>query len=347
MRAFVIGGSGLVGRAVARRLIAAGWDVDIVGRTAANVPADLAAGDAGFTAADRDDPAALRAAFGAGADLLVDCVCFTGAQAEALVPLAADASSTVLISSKAVYVDCHGRHSNSDDAPDYGGPISERQPTLPPGDMPYASRAGYGPNKVAAEQVLLDTGLPVTVIRPSKIHGDGARPAREWVFVKRVLDRRPAVLLAHAGRGVDHPSAAVNIASLVETAAARPGARILNCADPDAPSGRDIARHIAAHLGHDWTEVLLADDADPALGTHPWDRPHPIVLDITAARELGWSPVGTYAETMPEGVDWLARIAAPSPSGMVLPRAYDDDGFTAAFDYAREDAFLRAAGYFE
>ncbi|WP_349259798.1 NAD-dependent epimerase/dehydratase family protein [Jatrophihabitans sp.] len=55
MRAFVIGGSGLVGRAVARRLIGSGWDVDVVGRSAATVPADLAAS---FVAADRDDPAA-------------------------------------------------------------------------------------------------------------------------------------------------------------------------------------------------------------------------------------------------------------------------------------------------
>ncbi|HEV7203051.1 MAG TPA: NAD(P)-dependent oxidoreductase [Jatrophihabitans sp.] len=207
--------------------------------------------------------------------------------------------------------------------------------------MPYASREGYGPNKVAAEQALLSSGLPVTVVRPSKIHGEGARPAREWVFVKRVLDRRPAVLLAHGGRGVDHPSAAVNIAALVETVAARPGARILNCADPDAPTGREIARAVAAHLGHDWREVLLDDNADPALGNHPWDRPHPVVLDITAARELGWIPVGTYAETVPATVDWLAGIALRTPPGAVLPPGWD--GEVGEFDYAREDAFLRDA----
>ena len=72
---------------------------------------------------------------------------------------------------------------------------------------------------MAAEQVLLDSGAPVTVLRPSKIHGAGAPRPREWVFVKRVLDRRPAVLLAR-GAGIDHPTAAANIAALIEVVAA-------------------------------------------------------------------------------------------------------------------------------
>ena len=63
----------------------------------------------------------------------------------------------------------------------------------------------------------------MTVLRPSKIHGPGARRPREWVFVKRVLDRRPVVLLARRGSGVDHTTAAANIAALIEVAAAKPG----------------------------------------------------------------------------------------------------------------------------
>ena len=61
-------------------------------------------------------------------------------------------------------------------------------------------------------------------------------------------------LLAHRGAGVDHPTAAANIAALVETVAT-PWARILNCADPDAPNGLEISRTIARHLDHVWDEV--------------------------------------------------------------------------------------------
>ena len=157
-RALILGGTGLVGRAIARRLLAAGWQVELTGRDPARLPVDVASAGGTFTAAERHDAAALRAAFGSGADLLVDCICYTAADARLLLPFAAEAGSTVMISSKAVYVDAAGRHSNSDATPDYGGPVRESQPTLAPRESDYTTREGYGPNKVAAEHVLLDSG---------------------------------------------------------------------------------------------------------------------------------------------------------------------------------------------
>jgi nucleoside-diphosphate-sugar epimerase len=321
LRALILGGTGLVGRAAARRLLAAGWDVDVTGRD----PSHCRAGN--FLSVDRDDPKALRDALGSGADLLVDCICFTAEHARALVPLLGGAGSTVMISSKAVYVDELGNHSNSDVQAHFAGPVKETQPTLPPGDMPYQSRDGYGPNKVAAEQVLLDTGAPVTILRPSKIHGEGSMPPREWVYVKRVLDERPVCFFAHRGEGIDHPTAAVNIAALIETAAAKPGARILNSADPDAPNALEISRAIARHLGHTWDEVLVDDDS---LGRHPWDKRPPVILDTSAALELGYEPVGDYATTVVDEVDWLVNERP----------ALDDGLFGGYLDYGAEDRFL-------
>jgi len=326
-RALVLGGTGQVGAAVARRLLAAGWDVDLTGRNRPRVEIE----GARFLRSDRSDADGLRAAVGTGADLLVDNVCYTAAQAKLLVPLLDRVGSTVMLSSKAVYVDDEGRHSNSPGGPRFREPIRETQPTLPPGDMPYDSPEGYGPNKVAAEQVFLDSGFPVTVIRPSKVHGEGAENPREWFFVKRVLDRRPVVLLARRGAGTDHPTAAANIASLVEVAAAKPGARILNSADPDAPSGLEIARAIAGHLGHEWEEVLL--DEDGPLGRHPWDRLPPIVLDTTAAVELGYVPAGDYATTVRGAVDWLVTNQPPL-----------DELSAPYFDYEAEDSYVEAIG---
>jgi nucleoside-diphosphate-sugar epimerase len=323
-RALVVGGTGAIGGAVARWLLARGWQVDVTGRRPGREPAG-----ARFFAADRDDADALRHAYGAGADLLVDCIAYTGAQAELVVPLALDAASTVQISSKAVYVDEEGRHSNSPRKPVFTRPVPETQRTLPPGDMPYASAEGYGPNKVHAEQILLESGAPASILRVSKVHGVRANPPREWVFVKRVLDGRQHVLLAGGGRGGDHPTAATNIASLVELCAERPGARILNAADPDAPTALDIARIVASHLGHDWEEVLLGDDAPAQLGAHPWDARPPIVLDLSAAFALGWTPAGTYSETVREELDWLVAER---------PDLHDELG--GYLDYAAEDAWL-------
>jgi nucleoside-diphosphate-sugar epimerase len=340
-RALIIGGTSAVGRSTAHRLLSAGWGVDLAGRNPARMPAGLAAAGARFVQADRADADQLRAAYGAGADLLVDNVCYTAAHAREVLPYARDAGSVVMISSKAVYVDAAGNHPNSEVAPRFDGPIIESQATMAPSDIDFNSREGYGANKVAAERILLDSGVPVTIIRPSKVHGPGALRPREWTFVKRVLDRRPVVLLAHGGRGGDHPTAAANIAALIEVAAARPGQRILNSADPDTPSAAEIARIVAGQLGHRWKEVLLDDTAPRGLGETPWDLRHPIVLDTSAAQRLGYTPAGDYASTVAAEVEWLVAAAQERAGADTVP-ADDDTFFARLLDYAAEDAYLAA-----
>ncbi|SNY67042.1 NAD-dependent epimerase/dehydratase family protein [Paractinoplanes atraurantiacus] len=341
--ALVVGGTGLIGRAVARRLVSAGWRVTVTGRDPGHMPADLEVAGVQFRAVDRDDAVGLASAVGGGFDFLLDCVCFTGAQARVLLPLLGDVGSAAMISSKAVYVDADGNHVNSASPPRFDGPVTERQPTMKPGDMPYNSAEGYGANKVAAEHALLDSGRPVTVLRPSKVHGEGATPPREWYFVKRAVDRRPAILLAGHGRGADHPSAAVNIAALAETVAENPGRRILNAADPDAPDGLTISRTIAALTGHHWREVLLDDSAPTQLGRHPWHSLPPITLDTRAAEALGYRPVGTYAATVTHAVTPLLDQAAHHPAW--TPPGVDPDLTATWFDYESEDAWLRTSDH--
>ena len=335
-RAVILGGTGVLGRAAARHLLAADWTVDVTGRDPSRMPDDLISGGASFRASDRRDTGALARILGGGADLVVDALCYTAADARQLIPFLRSVNSAVMLSSKAVYVDAEGRHSNSDRPPQFDGPICEDHPTLSPdSSADYLSREGYGPNKVAAEQVLLDSGLPITVIRASKVHGEGAARPREWMFVKRVLDRRPAVFLRHRGEGTDHTTAAANTAALIERVAAVPGPRILNSADPDSPSGLEIVRDIARHLGHEWDEILVDDNADPGLGSHPWDACPPIVLDTTASLNLGYVAVGSYARTVPAELDWLVReaLAGRAPTE-------DDPFFAPLLDYAAEDRYL-------
>jgi nucleoside-diphosphate-sugar epimerase len=276
--------------------------------------------------------------------LLVDATCFTAADAERLVPLARHAHSTVMISSKAVYVDAEGRHSNSQEAPRFDSPVRETQPTMAPSNADHRSREGYGANKVAAEHVVLDSGLPITVLRPSKVHGAGSRLPREWMFAKRALDGRPAVVLAHRGEGADHPSAAVNVAALIQTVATAPEARVLNSADPDAPNGLEISRAIARYLGHAREEILLHGDVD-GLGSHAWDKRPPFVLDMSAAAALGYVPTGDYAATVTHELDWLLAAARSGVGAESWAIPSDGDPFFAPLlDYAAEDRFLAARG---
>jgi nucleoside-diphosphate-sugar epimerase len=338
-KAVVLGGNGQVGRATALRLTSAGWDVTSSGQAETRFPHRLREAGVRFIRSDRYAADELRQLLGEGADVIVDCVGYTAEHARMLVPFRDNIGSLVFISSKAVYIDDCGLHSNSDQPPRFVGPVTEEQPTMSPSDVDYNSREAYGANKVAAEHVLLDSGMAVTVLRPSRIHGVGADRPREWVFVKRVLDFRRHLLLAHGGQGVNHPTAAVNLAALAEFCAARPGTRILNSADPDAPDGLTISRLIARHLAHTWSEVLLDATAPEGLGDHPWNTMPRFVLDTSAAERLGFVAVGTYAETVKAEVDWLVTAArAGDPTGILPPP--DDPHFQRFFDYPREDEWL-------
>jgi hypothetical protein len=75
------------------------------------------------------------------------------------------------------------------------------------------------------------------------------------------------------------------------------------------------------------------------LGWHPWDTRPPITLDMTAAAELGYTPVGDYADTVADEVDWLVAESRSTHDGTALPDGLDEEFFTGAFDYAAEDAY--------
>ena len=122
------------------------------------MPADLALAGALFIAAERRDDAALAGAMAGCAVLLVDAWCYSDATAGQLLPHLAGATSAVMLSSKAVYVDAAGNHVNSDVAPRFDAPILENNPTTAVGNR-GTTNPGKAMcfNKVAAENTLLDS----------------------------------------------------------------------------------------------------------------------------------------------------------------------------------------------
>ena len=338
-KAVVLGVSGMTGRAIARELVDAGWDVAGTGRDPEHFPAELGASGVDFVRSDRGDAADLDAVLAGGADLVVDCVAYTAAHAQLLVERAAGLGAIVALSSKAVYVDAHGCHSNSDDPPDFGGPVVETTATLEPDfSGEYQSRLGYGTNKVAMEQTLLAASCPVSILRPSRIHGPGSSRPREWFVVRRLRDGRTRLPLAHGGRTGNHPTAAVNLARLVRVCAEQPATRVLNAADPGTPTAADIAQAIAAAAELPLEIVGLDEGVPDAWGRSPWGTWPPFFLDMSAAAGIGYTPVGTYAETVAATVHEL-RALPPADSAAIDA----DPFFTGRFDYALDDAALAAA----
>jgi nucleoside-diphosphate-sugar epimerase len=338
----VIGATGQTGRVAVQALAEDGWTVHAASRGGGRDgrwPGDVRA-----LRLDREDDRELAAAVGDGCDVLVDFAAYGQEHARQLTGLANRIGSAVVISSVTVYEDDRGRSLETQGDPDgfplYPVPIPESQRTLPPGD------ATYGKRKVRLERDLLAAGeaLPVTLLRAGAIHGPYSRAPRELWFVQRVLDGRRQRVLAYGGRSRFHPAHVSNIAELIRLAALRPGSRVLNAADPQAPTTAEIGAAVDAVMGVR-TETVLVEGPAPAgtVGENPWGTDRPIVLDMTAAeRELGYRPVTGYAESLPETVAWLVGQLGDRTWQEAFPameRQYAP--FGDLFDYAAEDAWLK------
>jgi nucleoside-diphosphate-sugar epimerase len=326
-RAVLIGGTGMIGRAAARALVADGWEVVAVSRSG-TLPAGLAELGVESVSADREDDAQLRAALGAGADVVYDSVAMHRAHGEQLNGLDGLVGSLVVISTASVYADDEGRAFDGEggDPPQLPVPILETQRTAEPGDATYST------NKAELEQTLLHGPLPATLIRACAVYGPGAKNPRELYFVKRAFDDRRRVAIAWNGESRFNTVSVANLAELIRLAAAQPGDRILNGGDPDAPSTLEICHAIGNALEYEFEPVLLPADEF----NNPWGVPasSPLIVSMEAAeRELGYRPVTTYLEGVRETCAWLV---AELESG----RSWEDSYIAASLDYAAEDGAL-------
>jgi nucleoside-diphosphate-sugar epimerase len=333
--AFLIGGTGQIGRAAAQALTRDGWEVVVASRSG-SLPDRLAGVGVRAAQVDRADDAGLRAALGEGVDVVVDVVAFTRADAEQLIALDGIVGSIVAISSASVYADAEGRTldeaTSLDTFPDLPVPIHETQQTVPAGEATYSTQ------KVAIEETLLGGPLPATVIRPCAIHGPGSAAPRELFFVRRILDDRRVAVLVQNGESHFHTTSVDNLAELIRLAASLPGTRVLNCGDPTPPTTREIGEAITRAMGAELELVGIPESGfeRPELA-NPWAVSRPLILEMSAAeRSLGYRPLTTYPDAVRDTCAWLV--------GELERRDFSDTYLANYFDYAAEDVELQGGG---
>lgn len=179
-----------------------------------------------------------------------------------------------------------------------------------------------------------------THFRYPYVYGPRQPMPREWPIVRRILDRRPFVILPDGGLTLNHYGYAGNLAHAVLLAVDKPGkceGRIYNCGDDEVLTLRQVVEVIARALGAE-IEVLsmpwsLARPARPLIGQRvPTHR----VYDLARLKnDLGYRDLVSPAEALARTARWLADHP-PEPGGPE-ERVLQDP-----FDYGAEDALAKA-----
>ena len=221
------------------------------------------------------------------------------------------------------------------------------QPPTPEGRIPlpipeFAPRQydaeGYtGKVAVGEDQLFEQHGrgdFEVVIVRYPGVFGPRAPMNHEWAVVKRILDRRPFMILPHDGVTYFQRGYADNLARLVFLAATRPEAagEAFNAGDERVLSSRYVAEVIRDELGSDMEFIGIPAEFCP--GVFPLAEKSNQMLDMSKARNLlGYRDV-VDVEIATRRTAVHLRDHPPDPKDL-YPAG------TGTFDYEREERIVR------
>ncbi|MCZ7647736.1 MAG: NAD-dependent epimerase/dehydratase family protein [Planctomycetota bacterium] len=327
MKALVIGGTGFMGRFLCRDLAAAGWDVAVFHRGSTQAPGLKARRIEGDAEHLRD----YRAPFAAEApEVVVSMIAQTQSHGDALVDsFRGIARRLVVIGSCDVYR-AYGRLLGTEPGPPDPVPLDESAPLreeLFPLHEAFGIAAGM--DKILVERAIMGhADLPATVLRLPMVHGPGDRQHRLHAYLKRMDDRRPAILLnALKARWISPRGYVENVAAAIALVVRdeRAARRTYNVAEAPAYSEADWVRAVGAAVGWHGRILSVPSDQWPAEARFEQD------LDVDGnriRRELEFHEPVSFEEGLARTIAWeRANPPTEIPEG--------------AFDYAGEDRILR------
>ena len=212
-------------------------------------------------------------------------------------------------------------------------PVAEDAPKV---TDPAQDEKGY--RVFRSEGVVFERHPTATHFRYPLVYGPYQLVPREWCIVRRVIDRRPHIVLADGGSTLHHCGYAENVAHAVLLAVDRPDAaagQIYNCGDSEVLSLRQVVDIVADALGHRWEVIsmpyALAECARPLVG-QPWNTHR--VFDLAKLKaELGYADIVSPRDALIRTAHWL--IAHPPAPGGPEERNLQDP-----FDYDAEDRLI-------
>lgn len=191
-----------------------------------------------------------------------------------------------------------------------------------------------------SEQVVFDHHPTATHFRYPYIYGPYQIAPREWCIVRRIIDRRPFIVLPEDGLSLNQFGAAANVAHALLLAVDQPetaSGQIYNCGDETVLTLKQVVEVVSAALDYRWEVVslpwALAKPARPMIGqaftTHR-------VFDLTKLKaQLGYRDVIAPVDALTQFARWL--VEHPMERGGRAERGLQDP-----FDYVAEDRLVTA-----
>jgi len=222
---------------------------------------------------------------------------------------------------------------------------SEDSPPVDLARIQSAKARAFVEKMLAAERAVLDEhargSYRGSVFRYPRIYGSQSIVSQEWSMVKRVLDKRPFVLLPGAGLTVTTRCAAANAAHCVLLALDHTDAagQVFNCGDDDQFSLAQWAQIVLEAVGAEIEIVGLPASLNHVApqfalyGGSMFD--HALVSTAKARAVLGYSDVVPAADAIAASARWWLT-EGPEHVASMIPRD--------AFDYDREDQIYRSLG---
>ncbi len=337
MRVVVLGGTGFLGPEVVRQLVDTGADVAIFhrGPSEGELPASV-----GHIHGDRHELSTFRAAFRSfQPDVVVDMRPMTEDHARQLVSAFAGlATRSVVISSADVYR-AYGRLNLTEPGPPDPIPLGEDAPKR---EQLYADRSAKPHDraesleqydKILVERVVsAEQRLPTTILRLGMVHGP--RSYRHYPYLKRMIDGRPAIILAEPwARWRGTLAYSENVATAIVLAVTRFEARgPYNVGEPTPTVIADLVEAMARVTRWDGRLVTVPAGELPESMRPGAGLSQELILDSTRIRrELGFNEPVSAAIGIQRTVEWMIRHP-PTP---------DDPMGRLDLDYRAEDAILR------
>ena len=183
--------------------------------------------------------------------------------------------------------------------------------------------------------MLFERHPTATHFRYPYVYGPRQLAPREWCVVRRILDRRPFLILPDDGLSLIPFGYVDNLAHAVLLAVDQPDAsmgEVFNCGDDEKLSIRQVVEIITDELAYDWE--LLSMPAAFALPARPLMMnvctTHRVVDTSKLRERLGYRDVVPARDAVRLATRWL-MANRPDRGG------YEELALQDPFDYAAED----------